>query len=177
MPRRYLGLGLSRPFKIPSVRRLGQLMSLCRFYVLVYDIIFFQSRCISFLLATFTHVYLFPLPRGHTPLSTVRSRLNPHLCLQRLHFPLSRHVQRPVLSLLTQFVHSFFFPLRPLRTVPSMFPNTNRFGNRPPLIWMSAPVHKRLLLLNVASMLFQYVFRRHGRTRLSDGLVSCAAPR
>ena len=38
------------------------------------------------------------------------------------------------MSLCTQSVHSFFFPPRPLRTAPSRFPNTIRFGSRPPLI-------------------------------------------
>ena len=45
------------------------------------------------------------------------------------------------ISLCTQSVHFFYFPPRPLRTAPSRFPNTIRFGSHPPLIRMSAPVN------------------------------------
>ena len=48
------------------------------------------------------------------------------------------------MSLCTQSVHSLTFPPRHLRTPPSRFPNTSRFGSRPPLIRMSAPDHKKV---------------------------------
>ena len=57
------------------------------------------------------------------------------------------------MSLWTQSVHSFSFPPRPLRTAPSKFPKTIRFGSRPPLIRRSVPAHKSLLVRNVISML------------------------
>ena len=59
------------------------------------------------------------------------------------------------ISLCMQSVHSFSFPPRPLRTAHSRFPNTIRFGSRPPLIRMSIPAHKCLLVRNVVSM-FSY---------------------
>ena len=56
------------------------------------------------------------------------------------------------MSLETQSVYSFSVPPRPLRTAPSRFPNTNRFGSCPPLIRMSVPAHKNLLVRNIVSM-------------------------
>ena len=64
------------------------------------------------------------------------------------------------MSLCTQSVHYLSFPSRPLRTAPSRFPNTIFFGSRPPLIQMSAPVHKRLLVRNVLSILSHRVISR-----------------
>ena len=80
------------------------------------------------------------------------------------------------MSLYTQSVHSFSFPPRPLRTAPSRFPNMIRFGNRPPLIRMSVPAHKSLLVRNVVSMLSHPVI---SRARLYEvirwsGLLRCA---
>ena len=60
----------------------------------------------------------------------------------------------------TQSVHFFAFPPRLLRTAPSRFPNTIRFGSHPPLIQMSIPAHKSLLVLNVVSMLSHRVISR-----------------
>ena len=63
-------------------------------------------------------------------------------------------------SLSTQLVYFFSFPPRPLRTPLSRFPNTTRFGNRPPLIRMSASAHKNPLIRNVVSMLSYPVIAR-----------------
>ena len=80
------------------------------------------------------------------------------------------------MSLCTQSVHSFSFLPRPLRTARSRFPNTIRFGSRPPLIRMSAPSHKSILVRNVVSMLSHRVT---SRARLYEvirwsGLLRCA---
>ena len=81
------------------------------------------------------------------------------------------------MSLCTQSVHSFFFPHRPLRTAPSRFPNTIRFGSRPPHIRMSAPAHKSILVRNVVSMLSQWVISRARLYEVIRLSVSCAVPR
>ena len=62
--------------------------------------------------------------------------------------------------LYTHLVHSSSFPPRPLRTAPSRYPNKTRFGNRPPLIWMSVPAHNGVLVPNVVSMLLHRVISR-----------------
>ena len=53
------------------------------------------------------------------------------------------------MSLCAQSVHYFSFAPRALRTAPSRFLSTIRFGSRPPLIRMSVPSHKSLLVRNV----------------------------
>ena len=95
----------------------------------------FSWRC----LAAF---YLFLPPRGHdlrppsVTVSTHTSAPNA-VAFQSPAIPNAR------MLLCQQWVHSFSFPLRSLlRTAPSRFSNTNRFGSRPPLIRMSAPTHK-----------------------------------
>ena len=80
------------------------------------------------------------------------------------------------MSLWMQSVHSFSFPPRPLRTAPSRFPKTIRFGSRPPLIRRSVPAHRSLLVRNVVSMLSHPVITR---ARLYEvirwsGLFRCA---
>ena len=80
------------------------------------------------------------------------------------------------ISLWTQSVHCFSFPPRPLRTAPSRFARTIRFGSRPPLIRRSVPAHKSLLTRNVVSMLLRRVM---SRARLYEvirwsGLLRCA---
>ena len=68
------------------------------------------------------------------------------------------------MSLYTQSVHSLSLPPRPFRTAPSRFPNTIRFGSRPPLIRMSVPAHeKSLLVRNVVSMLSRRVIMSRAR--------------
>ena len=64
------------------------------------------------------------------------------------------------MSLWMQSVHSFFFPLLPLRTAPSRFPNTIRFGSRPPLIRRGVPAHKRFLVRNFVPMLSHPIISR-----------------
>ena len=64
------------------------------------------------------------------------------------------------MSLWMQSVYSFSFPPRPLRTSPSRFPKTIRFGSRPPLILRSVPAHKSRLVRNVVSMLSHPVISR-----------------
>ena len=81
------------------------------------------------------------------------------------------------MSLCTQSVHYFSFPPRSLRTVSSRFPNTRRFGNRPPLIRVSAPAHKSPLVRNVVSMLSHRIISRAWLTRSSDGLIFGAVRR
>ena len=80
------------------------------------------------------------------------------------------------MSLCTQSVHSFSFPPGPFRTAPSRFPNTIRFGSRPPLIRMNALAHESLLVRNGGSMLLHRVI---SRARLYEvirwsGLLRCA---
>ena len=81
------------------------------------------------------------------------------------------------MSLCTQSVHSLSFPPRPLRTAASRFPNMIRFlGSRPPLIRMSVPAHRSILVRNVVLMLSH---RDISRTRLYEvilwsGLLRCA---
>ena len=122
-----------------------------------------------------SRVYPFFPPRGHKPPPTLRDRLNPHLSLESRRFLVSRYAKRPDAAL-DESIHSFSFPPRPLRTAPSRFPKTIRFGSRPPLIRRSVPAHKSILVRNVVSMLSHPVI---SRTRLYEvirwsGLLRCA---
>ena len=105
-------------------------------------------------------IYLFFFPRGHEPPPTLLDRVSTDtspsnaVAFQCPAMPNAR------MSLCTQSVHYFSFPPRPLRTASSRFPNTTRFGSRPPLIRMSAPAHKSLLVRNVVSMLSHRVISR-----------------
>ena len=71
----------------------------------------------------------------------------------------------------------FLLPTRPLRTAPSRFPNTIRFGSRPPLIRMSVPAHKSLSCAALSQCSRTGLSQGHGCTTSSDGPVSCAVPR
>ena len=106
-----------------------------------------------------SRVYLFFPPRGHEPPPTLRDRLNPYLSLQRRRFPVLRYAKRPDVALYA-IGPLFLLPPRPLRTAPSRFPNMIRFGSRPPLIRMSVPAPKSLLVRNVVSMLSHEVISR-----------------
>ena len=64
------------------------------------------------------------------------------------------------MSLWMQSVYSFSFPPRPLRTAPSRFPKTIRFGSRPPLIRRSVSAHRSPLVRNVVPMLSHPVISR-----------------
>ena len=178
MPRHYAGLGPSRVrTRISSTRRLGQWVSLRKFYASVCDSNFpnlvaslFSWRCLAASTSSFLHAAMNLRPPSVT-VSTHTSTFNA--------VTFQSHVRPNAwLSPCTQSVHSFSFSPRPLRTAPSWFPNTISFGSRLPLIRMSVPAHKSLLGRNVVSMLSHRVFSRaHGCTRSSDGLVSCAVPR
>ena len=81
-------------------------------------------------------------------------------------------------SLCRQSAHSFFFPPHRLRTAPSRLPNTVRFGNRPPLIRMSVPAHKSILVCATLSQCSHTgLSQGRGCTRSSDrwsGPFRCA---
>ena len=98
-----------------------------------------------------SRVHPFP-PRGHTPPPTLRDRLDLHPCLQRRRFPIPRYAKRPDVALYAINPIFSFLP-RPLRTAPSTFLNTIRFGNSPPLIRMSVPANESPLVPKAISML------------------------
>ena len=161
MPRRYAGLGPSRVrTRIRSTRRLGQWVSLRKkLYASVCDNNFpslvaslFSWRYLAASTSSFLHAAINLRPPSAT-VSTQTSAFNA-VPLQSPAMPNAR------MSPCTQSVHYFSFPPRPLRTAPSRFPNTIRFGSRPPLIRMSAPAHKSLLVRNVVSMLSDRIISR-----------------
>ena len=81
-----------------------------------------------------------------------------------------------ILSLEVPQLELIYTP-RPLRTALSRFPNTIRFGSRPPLIRISAPAHKSLIVRNVVSMFSHRVISRarlYEVTRSSGLLLRCA---
>ena len=80
--RRYAGLGPSRVrTRIPTSRRLGQWVSLCKTLRFRVRLQHSQSRRLSLLLAMSGRVFLFFPPRGHELPPTLRDRLNPNLGL------------------------------------------------------------------------------------------------
>ena len=112
----------------------------------------FSWRCLTASTSPFLHAAMNLRPPSAT-LSTHTSASNA-VAFQSLVMPNAR------ISLCTQSVHSFSFPHRPLRTAPSRFQKTIRFGSPPPLIRMSLPAHKSLLVRNVVSMLSHRVISR-----------------
>ena len=135
-----------------------------KFYTPVYDNKFpslvaflFSWRC----LATSTSSFLHAAMNLHPPSVTVSTHTSAFnaVVLQSPAMPNAR------ISLWAKSVHSF--PRRPLRTAPSKFPKTIRFGSRPPLIRRSVPAHKSLLVRNVVSMLSHRVI---SRARLYEGI-------
>ena len=80
------------------------------------------------------------------------------------------------ISLCTQSVHLFSFPPRSLHTAPSRFPSTIHLGSHPPLIQMSAPAHKSLLVRNVVLMVPHRVISRARLLRVirRSDLLRCA---
>ena len=117
-----------------------------------------QSRCLLLLLAMSSRVYLLFPTHGYEPPPTLRHRINPHLSLSRRRFPIPV-MPNARMSLCTQSGHSFPFPSRPLRNVPSRFPNMIRF-----------------LVCNIVLMLSHRVL---SRARLCEvirwsGLLCCA---
>ena len=176
MPRRYEGLGSSRVrARIPLTRRLGQWMLLHKVLRFRVRYQLSQSRCLSLLLAMSSRVYLFFLhPAMNLRLPSVNvSTHTPAFNAVAFQSPAMSNAR---MSLCPQPVHSFSFPPRPLRTALSRFPNRIRLGSRPPLIRMSVPAHKSLLVHDVVSMLSQRV---NSRVPLSEvirwsGLLRCA---
>ena len=178
--RRYAGFGRSRvPTRISSARRLGtrpmgvasQNCTLpCAITAFFPGLVasLFSWRCLAASASFFLHAAMNLRPPSVT-VSTHTSAFNA-VAFQSPAMPNAR------ISLWTQSVHSFPFPLRPLRTAPSRFPKTIHFGSHPPLIRRSVPAHKSLLVLNVVSMLSQPVI---SRARLYEvirwsGLLRCA---
>ena len=147
-----------RPHKILSTRQLGELVSLRRFngFFRVRSQLS-QSRCLSLFswrsLASRVYLLLFPR-RGHKSPPTLRDLLNPHLSLQRRRFLIPRYVKRPDIAL---YAVGPLFLLPTLSSQPctlNVSQHTICFGNRPPLIRISAPAPpKSLLVRNVVSML------------------------
>ena len=81
------------------------------------------------------------------------------------------------MSLWTQPVHSFSFPHRPLRTAPSRFPKTIRFGGRRRSFGGASPPTKVFSFATWSQCCHTRLSQEHGCTKSSDGLVSCAVPR
>ena len=125
-----------------------------------------QSRCLSLLLilililAMSSRVYLSHFLHAAVNLCPPSVTVSNHTSASNVVAFKSLAVPNVRMSLCMQSVHSFSFPPRPLRNAPSRFPNTIRFGSRPPLIRMSATVHTSLLVRNVVRMLSYWVISR-----------------
>ena len=125
---------VSHSYRVHSSRQILQLISLRRFYTSVCDNNFpslvaslFSWRCLAASTSSFLHAPTNLRPPFVT-VSAHTSASNPvAVAFQSPAMPNAR------MSLWTQSVHSFSFPPRPLSTAPSRFPNTIRFGSRPPL--------------------------------------------
>ena len=168
---------VSRPHRIPSARRLGQLVLFRRFYAFVYDNNFpshsivaslFSWRCLAASTSCFLHAAINLRP----PFLTVSTHTS---ASDAVAFPTPRYTKRPDVALYA-IGPLFLLATRPLRTAPSRFPNMIRFGNRPPHIRMSAPAHKSLLVRHVFSMFSHRVI---SKARLYEvirwsGLLCCA---
>ena len=165
MPRRFLGLDPSRArtgFLLAC--QLGQSVSLW-FYASVCDINFPYLVCLSLLLMASIRTS-FSLHAAVTPPPPppLHDLLNPHLT------PISNAVafqsppQGQVSGRRSARNRSTLcsFPPRPLRTAPSRSPNMIRFGNSPPVIRMSVPAHKNLLVPKVVSKLFSHPVSSRG---------------
>ena len=158
--RGYAGLGRSRVrTKIPSARRLGQWVWLRKTYASVCDskfpslvAYFFSWRYLAASTSSFLHATM----NLRLPSVTVSSHTSAFNAVAFL----SPAMPNARMRLCTQSVHYFSFLPRPLRTALSRFPNTIRFGSRPPLIRMSVPAHNGLLVRNVVSMLSYRVISR-----------------
>ena len=96
---------------------------------------------------------LFP-PRDRRPPPTLCGRLNAHPFLHRRRFSVPRSANGPDVALCAiDPLFLFRTVFCPLLIALSRFPNTIRFGNRPPLVQMSVPAHESLLVRKVVSML------------------------
>ena len=166
-PKRYAGLGPSRVrTRIPSTRRLSQWMGVasrnsrlpCAITTLPGSLPLSSpgDRSLAASTSYFFHAAMNLYPPS-VSVATHASAFNT-VIFQSTVMPNAMPNAR--MSLRTQSTHSFSFPPRPLRTAPSSFLNTNHFGSRPPLIWMSARALKSLLVRNVVSMLSHRVISR-----------------
>ena len=131
-----------------------------------------QSRCFSLFLAASTSYFLHATMNLRPPSVTVSTYTS---IFNAVAFQPPAMLNARM-SLCTQSVHSFSLPPRPPRTAPSRFPNTIRFGSRPPLIRMSVPAHESLLVRNFVPMLSHPVI---SKARLYEvirwsGLLRCA---
>ena len=151
-------------------------MSLRRFYASVYANNFpslvasiLSWRCLAASTSYLLHAAVNLLPPFVTA-STHNNTASNAVAFQSLAMLNAR------MSLCAQSVHHCLsFPPRSLRTAPSRFPNTIRFGTRPPLIRISTPAHKSLLVRNVA-MLSHLVISRAQMNEVNRwyGLLRCA---
>ena len=128
----------------------------------------FSWRCLAASTSSFLHAAMNLHPLSVTV--SIHTSASKAVAFQSPAMPNAR------MSLCAQSVHYFSFLPRPLRTASSRFPNTIRFGSRPPLIRMNAPAHKSLLVRNVVSMLSHRII---SRARLYEvirwsGLLRCA---
>ena len=151
-----------------SARRIGVASRVQRFRVRSQ---LSQSRCLPLLLVKSSRVYLFFPPRA-IKLRPLSVTISTHTSASNAVASQPLTMPNALMSLCTQSVYSFSFPPRPLRTAPSRIRNMFRFGNRPPLIRISASVHKSLLVRSQCS--HTRLSQELGCTRPSDGLASCA---
>ena len=140
--RRYAGLGPSRVrTRIPSIRRLGQGCFFAKSYASACDNKFpslvaslFSWRCLAASISSFLRAAIKLRP----PSVTVSTHTSAFIAVAFQ----SPYTSNARMLLCTQSVHSFSFPPRPLRTAPSRFPDTIRFGSRLPLVQESGFLSK-----------------------------------
>ena len=118
----------------------------------MYDNNFPSLVCLSLLLVMFSRVCIHFPPRSINlrPPSVTVSTHTPVSDADAFHSPAMPNART---CLFTQSIYFSPFPPRPLRTAPSRLPNTIRFGNRSPLIWMSVPPHQSFPVRKLGSML------------------------
>ena len=129
-----------------------------RFYASVYDNKFPSPVASLFswrYLAAITSSFIAPI-NLRPPLVAVPTQTS---ASNAVAFQFLRYVKRRDVALYA-IGPSFSFPPRPLRSEPSRFPNTTRFGGRPPVIRMSVPAHKSLVVRNALWMLVHPVISR-----------------
>ena len=129
----------------------------------------FSWRCLAASSSSFLHATMNLRP----PFATVSTH-TPAFDAVAFQSPAMPNARMP---LCPQSVHSFSFPPRRLRTAPSRFPNTIRFGSRPPLIRIKVPAHKVFSCATLSQCSRAELSQGHGCMRSSDGLVSCAVAR
>ena len=149
-------------------------------YLVLFTSTFVSSRlqtplCLPFIATLVKTILYIILPR----LSALPSGegVLTHPCFQRRRFPVPRYAKRPEVALLV--IDSFLLlPPRPVITAPPRFSIAIGFGNRPPLIQMSASAHKRFVVSTDMSQRYHIqLYREHGYRGSSSGLVFCDVPR